>query len=58
MVPISAVLAALTSDETETLFLVIALGALAGAAYLAYLQRIAGAVMLVFVALVAAVLAT
>lgn len=45
-------------DELSLLFLLVGLLCLCGAAYLAYLRNIVGAVLLVFVAVVAVVIGT
>jgi hypothetical protein len=51
-------MAAISAGELETLFIVVALLCLLGAAYLAYVRNVVGAVLLLVVAIVAAFLAS
>lgn len=48
----SNLLAAMTSHDVSLLFVLLALICFAGAAYMAYLRNVVGAVLLVFVAVV------
>lgn len=59
MTPLAALLAAVDSDgDLRTLFVLIAVVCLGGAAYCAYLRNVLGAVLLVFVAVVALLFGT
>lgn len=53
-----AVLADVDGEDLSTLFIVAALLCILGAAYLAYLRNVVGAVLLAFIAVVAVVIGT